>query len=220
MENVFLVYSDVTGTIYLDKERKVYVFFLEERAKLFAAAHTGTRIACVKNDHKKLLAKCYALGANYLILQDGQGKSKNIPLSENRVIPGLYNSELNAAISLLKETREQKYIEQVIKNKFLVPAKICQEEHSQKVLYGIIKKKEDYYFLAFSCIEEYQRWEQKVPGWQALQVNFDVMCQIGKHHGYVINVFGNKLVLPYELMAQYRKQQEFDDIENNKTTHS
>ena len=206
LDRSYIIISTATERLYLDEERKAYLFFLKSEAIAFISSHENTKVSkAVFRNQKKLLSVCYGAGAVHLVITRNS-KEELIALTPNRVEPGFYNTDLNAAICLLKETKEEKYIQDMVKEPFLVPVRIKSDNDTQEIVYGIARHhdKGSFSFLAFSDLDEYQKWADVVAGWKPLMVPFDVMCQIGKQHGYIINLMGNRLAFPYQLMKKYR----------------
>lgn len=198
IQTSYLVLSAATERPYLDNDRNAYLFFEKDMADLFANTHENIDIGdAVFREPDDTLAYCFRNGAMHLIL-DAAGKQENIRLSTQNVRRDYYAHNLTADINLYKETKKHEFLYDMAQYSFVVPARI--PDDSRPILsYASVKagkngKKQEMY-LAFTDLEEYKKWELKVKGWNPLLVRFDFMAQIGRQHGYVVNIFGNRLVL-------------------------
>ena len=199
----YLINSVITKRIYLDSERKCFLFFSEFEAKAFIMTHEDTELSDFDFRNKTdVMSDCFAQGANIIQITQN-GVVENLPLSLNRVKLGFYNGSLNADISLLRQTKRRQHLMALAYEKFIVPIRI-KNEPQQEIVYGIVRMAEDkpYLYLGFSDLVEYQYWADKVDGWKPLMIEFDTMCQIAKDHGFLINPYGNRLVLGYENMLK------------------
>lgn len=208
----YLIISVITNKVYLDEERNAYLFFSKNEAAAFVMETEDTTVQEGTYKSKEdFLSECYAAGARKVIIHSGTGTKEMVSLGENRVKLDFYNSMLNASVSLLRETKKSKYMIDIAKERFIVPVKINNDD-GQVILYGVVRasgaNKEDYRYLAFTDLKEFQAWAEKVQGWKPLSVSFDTMIQIGKNHGYMVNPFGNRLVLSYENMVKFRARRE------------
>lgn len=204
MEKTYMILSGATKEVYLDSERRGYLFFQEEEAAAFRDAHAGTIVSAGEyRKSESLLSYCYQKGALMLSLKRGT-REEDCPLAANRVVPDFYNGDLNACLSLLKETKDMEYLKQAVGEKFLVPVRIRKADAAQEITYATVKFREQgtYSFLAFTDRTEYEMWAEKVSGWKPLMINLDIMYQIGNAHGYLINPMGNKLKLSGELLKR------------------
>lgn len=197
--------SSVTKKIYIDAERKAYLFFSEKEAEQFIFETENTQLG--DNTFKTpqdFFSNCYRNGALCVVLCDN-GFKEEAYLSKKEIKKDFYNAMLNAGISLFKETKEQKYLKIISSCMFIIPIRI-NFEVTPEIVYGVLHTSaNEYKFIAFSDLEEYDTWAENMSGWQPLLVNFDVMCQISKENGYVINPKGNSLVFPARIMEKYRK---------------
>ena len=198
IETSYLMLSSATQRPYLDENRNAYLFFNKDMADLFAN-NTGN-IDIGDPEYREpvdIMAWCFRNGAKYLIL-DATGKQEKVRLCLQNVKRDYYAHNLTADINLYKETKKHDFLYDMAQYSFVVPARIPDQKipilSYASVKAGINGKKQEMY-LAFTDLDEYKKWEEKVKGWNPLLVRFDFMAQIGKQHGYVINLFGNRLVL-------------------------
>ena len=201
---LYYIKSTLSGELYLDENRQSYFFLYESNAKQFVETHKNTSYACVTFKNKDILESCYMAGASNILYDNGEKKEK-IVLSQKVLRPGYYNNNINACISLYKQTRAHKYLKQLAASHFIVPVGIRKDETGQKIEYAVMKMENSTYYIAFANLAEYKCWAKNVKGWQPLIVNFDVMCQISKQFGFVINPMSNKIRMPGDVMEKYRK---------------
>lgn len=204
-----LIKASVTNQVYIDADRKSYVFFYQTDAEKFV---TNSEISLIFDepqyyDINELLTMCYENGTSILVLSDG-GHVESIHLSKNRVKKSFYNSRLNAAVALFKETKDAKYLKEIASCNFVIPIRIKTADNgkNQDILYGTVHFGDtDFQYIAFTDIKEYNIWAEKVDNWEPLLVTLDVMCQISKSRGYLVNPMGNRLMLPSTIMEKYRE---------------
>ena len=201
---LYYIKSTLSKELYLDKSRCSYFFLYESNAKQFIEAHENTTYTCIMFKNKDILESCYMSGASNIIYDNGEKKEK-IVLSQKLLRPGYYNNNINACISLYKQTRAHKYLKQLASSYFIVPVGIRKDEIGQKIEYAVMKTENSTYYIAFANLAEYKHWAKNVKGWQPLIVNFDVMCQISKQYGFVINPMSNKIRMSGEIMDKYRE---------------
>lgn len=204
-----LIFSSATNQVYVDEDRHCYLFFYECDAEKFIESQELplTMGEMQYFDEEELLTTCYEQGANIVVISDG-GHTESIHLSKNRVKKSFYNSRLNASISLFKETKNVKYLKEMANCMFIVPIRIKATENQKKqdILYGTVHFGDnDFQYIAFTDIKEYSKWAEMVDDWEPLLVSLDVMCQISKSRGYLVNPMGNKLLLPSNVMEKYRE---------------
>lgn len=201
----YLIQSSVTKGLYLDADRCCYVFFSDTEAERFVGKYPDIEMGQkIFRNPQDLFAECYSAGAlSVIIIENGQKETHK--LNHRKVRRQFYNGDCNAAINLFKETKDVQYLRYVAACWFIVPIRI-NFEISPEIVYGTIHLKQNQYcFLAFSDMESYSEWDKTMVGWKPLLVNFDVMCQISKENGYIINPKGNALLLPANVMSKYRK---------------
>lgn len=211
----YIVRSKITRRWYLDEERRIFLFFLQSEGEAFCLDHPDTCLTeAAYYDPDDLRAKAYRGGARSIFCTRN-GEEEKVPVGPRNVRPGFYQNDLNAWISLLKETQKPVYIKRMLGEWFLVPAKVMNGERPSISYATIHNKSQDnvFYFLAFSDIEEFKPWNSKNPGWQLLRVNLATLYQIGKKHGFVVNVYGNKITLPYDLIRDYRRLEKKNEQE-------
>lgn len=197
--------SSITGELYMDENRNSYLFFSERDALIFVQETPNVCLGDRKfRNPEEYFQQCYRYGILTVIISDGDTQEK-WNLNRKNVKLDFYNNTLNAAITLFKETKNPKYLRIVASCYFIVPVRM-DFDLSPEIVYGTIHMNQgEYRFLAFSDLEEYQAWGDEMIGWSPLLVNFDVMCQISKECGYVVNPKGNAVLMPAQVMSKYRK---------------
>ena len=201
---LYYIGSTLSGELYLSENRHSFFFLYESNAKQFVETHENTTYARITFKNNDILENCYMSGALTIVYDNGERKEK-ISLDRRILRPGYYDDNINACISLYKQTKAHKYLRQLASSHFIVPVGIRKDEMGQKIEYAVMKTEDTVYYIAFANLTEYRRWAQNIPGWKPLVVNFDVMCQISKQFGFVINPMSNKIRMPEKIMEKYRE---------------
>lgn len=205
VNKIICVTSTLTGRPYLDGERMGYIFFSEDAAEDFINTHPASeRSGPFYTTPEEIMSRYFAAGAETVKIDTGD-RTETVDLYETTLKKRYYNNELNACIALFKQTHLPEYLKKLAAYEFIIPARIKEEYGEQKIVYATMHADDIYVYIAFSDLEEYEEWAGELTGWQPLVVNFDVMCQIAKEHGYVINPVGNHLKLPGDKMEKYRE---------------
>lgn len=204
----YLITTD-SGYAYLDDDFCAYLFFNLEEATVFIKSNTQpTRIQNEKfRDEQELLIHCYLSGANKIKVSQ-KTKHQIVLINETTLPLGFYNNSLNGNLALFIASKKKIYLQKMTEEKFIVPIRI-KNNSAQEITYGVVKLNRDsdnFHYLAFTNLKEYEKWAAKAEGWQPLLVTYDIMCQISGERGYIINLFGNRLSLPYKLMEQFREK--------------
>ena len=214
IEQAYTIMSSKTGKPYIDEENKCYVFTEEDAANEFSedipVFVDGPRFY----ELIELKSQCYAAGATMLIIRT-EGKDTSYPLEEKLVSPNYYNSTLNRLIAHIKQNKNRKYLELLPDERFIVPAKVINENDTVKILYAVARNQnDDLMYLAFSDLNEYMLWNAGVEGWQPLEISYDTLYRIGYHTGFLMNVHGNKIIIKrrwFEYIDQHSKKENAND---------
>ena len=206
ISQIWLIRSSVTNRIYLDTDRRAYAFFEQYQADKYVAENEGTVAdPPVFFDDKALRGQIFSDGGTSLVLSRGYD-TETVKIGPRNVPLKFYRCDLNAWLNLLKETKQEVWLKKLFGEKFLVPARIYTGE-KPRIVYATVHQSgsDSYMFLAFTTLEEYNSWAEKQPGWSPLSVTTETMWQIGKKHGYLVNPFGNRLILSGQLLQKGRE---------------
>ena len=200
---VYLLFSNETGAVWFGRDRRTMAFFYRETADRYAGEISGVNVHGPEFcNAAELRSMCFSAGA-VCIEMFGDAKRESVPLIEMECLPMFYNNELNADVALLLSTRDQTFLQALRDRLFIVPARI-KEQGKTEIVYGTVhlKKAEEYLYLAFTDLSEYERWTMgaNAVGWDPLLVDFDTLYQIGRKNGVVINPFGRTFSLSSKLL--------------------
>lgn len=203
----FLIVTHM-GDAYIDEDYMAYLFFYRDDAKSFIKDKPNLKIQEASfRDEIELLTSCYLAGA-FKIKLINEKKEQIANINETNLPLGFYNNSLNGNLALFIASKKKIYLQKMTEGKFIVPIRI-KNNSAQEITYGVVKlnrDSDDFHYLAFTNLKEYEKWAAKAAGWQPLLVTYDIMCQISGERGYIINLFGNRLSLPYKLMEQFREK--------------
>ena len=65
--------------------------------------------------------------------------------------------------------------------------------------------KENRYFLAFSSLDEYNVWAEKVEGYNPIEITYDEMVELCGSDDCIINIFGARYILTQEKIRMIRQ---------------
>ena len=66
--------------------------------------------------------------------------------------------------------------------------------------------------MAFTDIEEYNKWTEKDNGWDPLLIDNTAMRRIGGKHGLMVNVYSARLFIPVDFLGKYiAPKEEYDE---------
>ena len=201
---IYILDSTVTGKPYLTEDRKSHIFFRERDAEGCLQEYPDTRLSGpYETDIKSLMERLYASGTEEILLHDDQGEITARKIDMKCLSPTYpYNADLNAAICLLKQIRQKKYLEKIgLSDLFMVAG--VRETPEIKIVYGTARVAEvpdDYWYVVFSDLAEYNVWKSEGMKWNAIRRSFAEVYSICKGHGLMINPCGNRLVLSPELV--------------------
>jgi hypothetical protein len=183
----YLIGCEITKRPYIDEDRKAYMFRNLSRAELFCSGLSKTRpIDMTDCNDKMIYSECYAAGAVTVICEDGIRKTE-IELKKEDLQRRYYNNRLNADIALLARTKKTQYLKDMANCTFLVPMRTINSPNVYMLYATVGNKKGMYSYIAFSDLESFTRWSERVSGWQPLRVDCGGLRQIGRKHGFVVN---------------------------------
>lgn len=206
----YLIGCEITKRPYIDEQKKAYLFRSIEKATEFSAALPKTVPIDVSDcSDINIRSECYGAGAKWIACEDSMLKD-DILLKKEDLEKRYYNNRLNADIALLMRTKSTRYLKDMSGCTFLVPVKTINEPNVYMLYATVSNSKGEYSYIAFSDLESYSRWEERVQGWQPLRVDCGGLRQIGRKHGFVINPLEARLVLKTDrirmLEEEFRRQ--------------
>lgn len=194
-KSTYLIINDITGRPYIDERRHAYAFYSMDAAEDFAdkvgRAHVGQAVNGIGLTE---MSDCFAAGAQVLV-ERGGGEETHHTLQEEGLLRRHYNNELSADVARYIRTRQHDYIVSMGSCRFLVPVKIRNHpqmsvEYATANIQGMQFK-----YLAFTDLEEYEKWSRKNEGWSPLEVKASGLSRIGKKHGFLLDACGAKLLI-------------------------
>ncbi len=202
---IYLVIFEKTGQPYITEDGNVYVFLKESDAHEFMQNSPGTAIKGPEyRTSEELCSDCYGAGALKIVIKiPGKNQERTEDLTRIKK-KKYYNFELNHELNLLHETKKKKYLYGLADKKYIVPIKI--NTGSDVVIeYSIAKMKENRYFLAFSSLDEYNVWAEKVEGYNPIEITYDEMVELCGSDDCIINIFGARYILTQEKIRMIRQ---------------
>lgn len=201
-EEFYIIKSRLTGRPYIDKARQAYVFTTKGRAQeMFGWMETVTIELPPAFNAKQTISDCYAAGAESIVIRRQTGQ-EIYTIDESVLERRFYNGKLNADIALLMHTKDKQYLRNMEDCKFIIPVKITNYPDVRIVYATVVLKDKPYMYLAFTDLDEYNKWSGLVKGWKALSVDAYDLIRIGKKHGYMVNVCGFKLIITGRTLKQ------------------
>lgn len=204
-KSAFLM-TEQTGKVYLSPQRCAYVLVGMGNAD-FMQHYPGYTVSdFAYRSWKHIVHRAYAAGATAicLVMPD---QEQLVPIEEKDIPLDFYNADLNASIALLLCTRKSAQYQKLAGCRFIVPIRIKAE--NQQIVYATAKSSASAdgtpHYVAFSDLHEYSKWSRRTDGWKPLFVSFDMMCQIGKQKGYILNPLSERLLLTTKIFNKYRE---------------
>ena len=199
---VYLSVFEKTGQPYVTDDDEVFLFLKEEDAENFLKNHPG---AVLKEPQyytvEDLGALCYGAGATKIKVKiPGKEQERSEDLTQ---MPKkkYYNFPLNHDLNLLHETKKKKYLLGFIDKNFIVPVKINPDSDTDIIIeYSIAKMKDKNYFLAFSNLDEFEKWSEKVKGFSPIEISYSELKELCNDDDCIINIFGARYILTQEKM--------------------
>lgn len=197
----YVLNSSTTHRTFIAEDMKCFVSTSPNGLEPFMVEHPGTEIGSARClEETELHAAMYACGADVIVFVDGK-ETKEVPLTSRTLKLAPYNHALNGRLSLFKETKKKRYLRDMLKCEFIVPAKIVD---GTKILYGVAQHKVvdlPILYIAFSDLEEFDTWLQPGMVWQPLRINYKGLQKIlGGNVGIMLNPAGNRLVISRSML--------------------
>lgn len=196
----FLIMSRLTKMAYINEDRQAFLIDNKKDADEFVKNTIGTYCADKSTQKKKTICSyCFASGADEIVFIS-EGKKEIKLLRERHLDKHYYNCRLSADITRLVHTQNTKYLRDFAECNFVVPIRITNSK-TVSIAYATVAKDstpENYLYLAFTDLYEYEKWARKIPGsdsWKPLQVDAAGLKRIGRNHGFIINIYGGRNVI-------------------------
>lgn len=203
-KSFYIILSILSQKAYLDKERKSFVFFQKREAEEFVNGKKNTKYEeCSAIKKEEFVSQLYHTGTDNLVITD-RGSRKEFPLNEVGIKPDIYTHELSGNVNLFLQTKEMDYIKSFDSFRFFIPIKARNLQTGPEIKYATARThgsaNEEFWYLLFTDRLELEKWKEKAPDWEAIQISFDSVCQIGSKHGFLVNPMGKKFLLPTALL--------------------
>jgi len=206
IKEAYMVISSKTGKPYLDADNTSFVFTDKKEAENYinrtpCTILEGPRYYKISN----MLTQCYAAGAERIRLQIGK-QTEDLPLAQNVVDRNYYNNTMNRVLSQLKQTKRKTFLKKFADERFILPVKIKASDDNVEIFYGVAQNGADdsFLYLAFSDLDEYTAWSARIPDWSPLEVGYNTLWRICRHHGVMINPYGNRFILTRKMMEEIK----------------
>ena len=213
---LYMIMSRLTKQPFIDEKRNAYVFRKKEEAEAFASEIRDTKVRETEKDAgQSVFSECFAAGAKTLRERSGDREVTH-DLSEEEMDKRFYNGALNANVARYLHTHNLEYLRAVKNCRFIVPIRITNEPYT-KIVYATLyrntdaKNKRQYVFIAFSDLEEYEKWTERENGWKPLLIDNYVMSRIGRRHGFILDIYRTGFYISGKLVRRYI----FPEEENN-----
>lgn len=200
-----IIRSSRTKEVYVDKDRRCYIFSSVMDAESFCdALGDGTYFDKKMEEltQNKDMRHFYACGVRKVIVKlRDKDEPKEIPLSRKDVLNGYYNPNLKFHILRLKQTGTKAYLRMMEKDRFIVPVYL--KDRSLKeypyIYYVFAEARETGEFLLlFSSVEEFDEWKKAQKDdrkYCPLEITSEKLQRIRKDRDVVINPLSDMLFL-------------------------
>lgn len=189
---------------FLDAENKSFLFLSEEEGKKYIEKHAAGMDVVLSGerdfDYDDLCAYLYSKGTQKIVFYENSVKI--ISLSGRHLARrSYYNSDLNGAITCLRETSKREYLIVMAGYSFLVPV-VLTGKGKTNVTYGTAEKDGKTYSIAFADKPEFDAWMAKthMTGWQPLRISAVALSEIAGGREIIINPCGNHILFTKEMV--------------------
>lgn len=196
-----LIYSSITKSLFISENRTAIIFLDIKDAEKYRDTNKNIYIYVDKRPKKAVYSDCYAAGALSIKLTWSEGKEQMIPLQEDLLERRFYNGKANADIARYLYTKDPACLISMSEDRFIVPIKITNQPYVKAVYLTVYDRNnrsegsQDFYYLAFTDLKEYEKWGKEKEEWKPLMVDFESLARIGKNHGFIINLMGTRFLL-------------------------
>ncbi len=202
----YLVIFDKTKQPFITPEGDAVIYIKESDAAKFLNDNPGTTLYGPEFfKAENICSACYGSGAIRLKVimpnrtQERYEDLKKMPKKK------YYNNELNYSLNLLHETKKKEYLYKLGKGFYIVPIKI-NNDSSIVIEYSIAKIKDKNYFMAFTSLDEYNAWAERVAGYEPLEISFNELTDLCKEDDCLLNVSGARYVLNQDKIAMIKSK--------------
>lgn len=198
----YVIYSDFTNRIYLDRKYQCYIFSSNLEAKQFCDQLPGTHFKsnpCYIKP-RPFISMCYGTGVEQIMVKSVMNDSYvNIPVRKDDAGCQFYNREAERNILRLKQTHQKKYLLKLAEQYFLSPIMIDERENGQYPVihysYAMLAEEKIYYLL-FTTIQEFEQWNStQSASFCPNQTSFHDLNKIRGNYPVLINPLSDLLVL-------------------------
>lgn len=210
-KSFFVIFSTRSDKAYLDKDRMCFVFLRKREAEEFIKITENTKwkeYSAIKKE--EFASQLFHVGAEQVAITD-RGSRKVFSLQEVGINPDLYTHELSGNVNLFLQTKNITYIKTFYNAYFFIPVRVKTLQTGPEIKYAIARThkadNEEFWYLLFTDRFELEKWEKKDPTWDAIQISFDTVCQIGKKNGFLVNPLGKKFLLPPALLNKKNEEE-------------
>lgn len=204
---LYIIESTLTKTAFIDEKRNAYIYANKKSAEEFSSKVPDTQVREFDGAiDTGLLSACFAAGAMFL-KERNDGWSENVyDLYKSPKEKRFYNEDLNANVARYLHTRNECYLKELKNCSFIIPVRITNEPYIRIVyptLYKNRKTKDEYAFIAFTDMTEYDKWTEKDNDWRPLLIDSETMARIGKKHRFILDVYRTAFHITNKMMRKY-----------------
>lgn len=193
------IFSVETGTLYIDKDCRAFLFEDSAAAAAFTEENEGTSVGNpVDLEYDVYMWRVYCQGIKKLVLN---GKDDDcIVIKRQRDVREYANPELSRNVLLLIETREPQYLTSLGERKFIVPALVTTIEtrgiKKPRISFLVMKpgkqkartEDPDVLYVAFSDLDNYSAWRGGVmEPYQPVEMEYWQFAQVFGESGVAID---------------------------------
>lgn len=212
IDQAYTILSTKTGRHYLDQNNACYIYTSKDKAEEFVEKTKDTMIDGPKYYIiKEMMKECYDAGADSISFSVGDA-TEQIALYSDIMEREFCNHTASQVLAQIKQTRKRSLLAKLSDERFLVPAKIEEQENSVSILYSVAKTEagDKMLYVAFTDLSEYEVWRSHVSGWNVLEMGYTSLWRIARHHGVLLNPYGNRFVLKRSMMEEIPRRGKYE----------
>lgn len=196
--------SDKTGRPFISDEYTAYAFMADKDVNDFIAKHRN--VSPEKESLINDLSMFYDIGADYLVLKERDKDIVRIKIEEKNVRRRARNRELVRNLLLFLETSHSKYAREMGRLEMIVPLLIDRRQPCMppNIHYAYATWQESQYYLAFSTLQEFERWNKNC---SPVMADLNELDNIRQGKNVIVDPHSLGLVLTDEILKEMHKEE-------------
>ena len=200
LSEFYKVISTKTNNVYIAADNSCYLFDNTMDATEFIKKVPNTTLSEIELLKPSIfVTDMYNLGIEKINIKKGtEDQFTTIEITKDDCKKKFFNNITNRNILHLLQTGDKQYLKNLKSCKFICPVFIKMRFPKQysSLHYACAKKDEKKYYILFTTMEEFERWnELQENKYKPLEVDFVKESSIRRKESIIINPLSNKLII-------------------------